>query len=137
MAPASWEPAWLGICLRQGGLGDDFLFGGHGNDTLSGGEGADVFTWLDVDLDGSTDVIKDFNKDEDDKIDLSELFEGDTRSVDEIIAQYVKVEDSDNSDNHSEIVVTKGSSSVTIEMENWTADHLTAELTNILIIKDQ
>ena len=119
-----------------GGLGDDILIGGLGDDTLTGGDGADTFKWVDGDLDGSVDVIKDFNKDEGDKIDLSELFEGDDRSVDDIISQYVKVEDTDANDNHAEIVVTKGDDRVTIELEGWNSIDLTDQLKDILIIKD-
>ncbi|MGD8121251.1 VCBS domain-containing protein [Vibrio sp. TRT 2004] len=120
----------------RGGSGNDTIIGGQGNDILVGDDGADIFTWLDGDLDGSTDVIKDFGKTEGDKIDLSELFEGDDRTVDEIIGSNdIVVANSDN-DAHAEIVVSKGGNSVTIELEGWNATQLTNELSKILIIKD-
>nr|WP_206536074.1 cadherin-like domain-containing protein [Vibrio brasiliensis] len=120
----------------RGGSGNDTIIGGQGNDILVGDDGADIFTWLDGDLDGSTDVIKDFDKAEGDKIDLSELFEGDDRTVDEIIGSNDIVVANSDSDAHAEIVVSKGGNSVTIELEGWSTTQLTAELSNILIIKD-
>ena len=121
----------------RGGSGNDTIIGGQGNDILIGDDGADIFTWLDGDLDGSTDVIKDFDKAEGDKIDLSELFEGDDRTVDEIIGSNDIVVANSDSDAHAEIVVSKGGNSVTIELEGWSKTQLTAELSNILIIKDE
>ncbi len=49
--------------IVSGGNGSDFLDGGPGNDTLVGGLGEDFFTFTVAD--GSTDVIHDFNPDED------------------------------------------------------------------------
>ncbi len=74
--------------ILNGGLGDDILYGGTGNDTLTGGKGDDIltggsgsdtFTWLKGD-DGH-DVIKDFNAEEGDRIDLSDLLGGITESL--------------------------------------------------------
>ncbi|MBD2571306.1 beta strand repeat-containing protein [Anabaena lutea] len=54
-----------------GGLGNDTLVGGFGYDTLVGGAGADKFVFNSL-LD-SSDVIKDFNSAEGDKIQVSRL----------------------------------------------------------------
>ncbi|MBT0778280.1 calcium-binding protein [Paracoccus sp. pheM1] len=60
--------------LLQGGDGSDTLAGGAGSDTLAGGLGADVFVFSAAeDLDGSIDVILDFQSNED-RIDLSGLW---------------------------------------------------------------
>lgn len=53
----------------NGGDGDDTLNGGLGSDTLIGGNGADTFVFSDL-LDGSVDVIQDFDAAQD-KIKLS------------------------------------------------------------------
>nr|CRH07959.1 Putative RTX toxins and related Ca(II)-binding proteins. 20% identity to sraP Serine-rich adhesin for platelets [Candidatus Magnetococcus massalia] len=55
-----------------GGDGDDILIGGLGDDVMYGNSGADVFYYL-AEKNGN-DTIKDFNIDEGDKIDFSELF---------------------------------------------------------------
>ncbi|MBD2629279.1 calcium-binding protein [Trichormus variabilis] len=54
-----------------GGLGNDILVGGFGNDTLVGGTGADKFVFNSI-FD-SSDIIKDFNSAEGDKIQVSQL----------------------------------------------------------------
>ncbi|KJY82464.1 hypothetical protein TW81_13720 [Vibrio galatheae] len=124
-----------GSDILYGQGGDDILVGGEGSDILVGGDGADTFKWVDGDLDSSTDVIKDFDDVEGDKIDLSELFEDDNRTVDEIIASYVTVENSDT--NNAEIVVSKGADTVTIELEGWSSADLTDQvLKDILVIKE-
>ncbi|GAA5186775.1 type I secretion C-terminal target domain-containing protein [Ferrimonas gelatinilytica] len=56
--------------------GDDLLRGGLGADILTGGNGADTFQWLSGDADGSTDRITDFNPDDGDQLDLSDLLQG-------------------------------------------------------------
>ncbi|MEG3755583.1 VCBS domain-containing protein, partial [Psychromonas arctica] len=61
-----------------GGDGDDLLTGGiGGGDILTGGDGADTFIWGDADTYGS-DSITDFNVAEGDKLDLSDLLQGET-----------------------------------------------------------
>ncbi|MFA0056622.1 Ig-like domain-containing protein [Vibrio echinoideorum] len=110
--------------ILDGGLGDDFLFGGEGSDTLTGGEGADLFTWLDGDLDGSADVIKDFDVNEGDKIDLSELFEElDSNEIDSLLGD-IKDSVSSNGNSGSIVTVTKGGDSVSIEFEGVATDDL-------------
>jgi len=58
----------------EGGAGADVLIGGPGIDSLNGGPGADLFVF--TGLGGGTDVIRDFNPAEGDRIDLSLLFAG-------------------------------------------------------------
>ncbi|TFH89399.1 Ig-like domain-containing protein, partial [Vibrio ouci] len=121
----------------RGGSGNDTIIGGAGNDILVGDDGADIFKWVDADLDDSVDIIKDFDKDEGDKIDLSDLFEGDTNDVDQIIADHISVTESSDAEHHAEIIVTKGTDKVTIELEGWSMSDLTDQvLKDILIIKD-
>ena len=69
-----------------GGAGNDTLIGGKGNDTLTGGSGADLFVWKA----GHTgnDVITDFKASEGDRIDLSELLQGEKGST---IDNYLKM----------------------------------------------
>ncbi|WP_298943670.1 VCBS domain-containing protein, partial [uncultured Psychromonas sp.] len=66
-----------GADTLDGGLGDDILTGGIGTDILTGGDGADTFIWTDSDTYGS-DSITDFNVEEGDKLDLSDLLQGET-----------------------------------------------------------
>lgn len=47
-----------------GGNGNDVLDGGRGNDKLIGGAGSDTFRFSSL-LDGSVDIIEDFNTDDD------------------------------------------------------------------------
>ncbi len=57
-----------------GGIGNDILVGGAGADRLYGEEGADIFV-LDR-LDGSVDKIFDFNRAEDDSLNIHDLLQG-------------------------------------------------------------
>ena len=59
----------------HGGAGADVLQGGTGNDILYGNGGADLFIWGGGDADGSTDIIKDFNLAEGDKVDAKALLD--------------------------------------------------------------
>jgi hypothetical protein len=59
----------------NGGADNDFLQGGTGNDILYGNGGADLFIWGGGDADGSTDIIKDFNLAEGDKVDAKALLD--------------------------------------------------------------
>ncbi|MGE8406804.1 MAG: immunoglobulin-like domain-containing protein, partial [Pseudomonas sp.] len=69
-----------------GGEGDDLLFGGKGNDTLTGGSGADTFVWKAGDT--GNDIIKDFKPAEGDRLDLSDLLQGEKAST---IDNYLKI----------------------------------------------
>ncbi|HEY0902173.1 MAG TPA: type I secretion C-terminal target domain-containing protein, partial [Micavibrio sp.] len=57
-----------------GGIGDDILVGGAGADRLYGEEGADIFV-LDTD-DGQVDTIYDFNRAQNDSINIHDLLQG-------------------------------------------------------------
>ncbi|WP_279610984.1 calcium-binding protein, partial [Vibrio gelatinilyticus] len=116
-----------------GGEGEDVLSGGAGNDILSGGDGADTFEWLDADLDGSTDTIRDFSLEEGDKIDLSDIFDDVDGTIDEIISEHITVSDSDGV---TEITLTKGDQNVMIEIEGLAADTVRDNLNDLLIIKE-
>jgi Ca2+-binding RTX toxin-like protein len=61
----------------HGGAGADVLQGGTGNDILFGNAGADLFIWGGGDNGavGSTDIIKDFNLTEGDKVDAKALLD--------------------------------------------------------------
>ncbi|WP_434704541.1 retention module-containing protein [Pseudomonas sp. Z1-12] len=65
--------------ILLGGTGSDTLIGGQGNDTLIGGLGGDTFVWKSGDT--GTDVIKNFNYAEGDRIDLRDLLQGETGST--------------------------------------------------------
>jgi Ca2+-binding RTX toxin-like protein len=79
----------MGNDILYGQGGADILIGGAGNDILFGGTGADTFVWgksLNTttgnlvtngtnDADGSTDIIKDFNLAEGDKVDAKALLD--------------------------------------------------------------
>lgn len=62
-----------GVDAIIGAAGDDIIYGGQGNDILYGGSGADTFVWRESDLDGGTDIIKDFSLLGGDKINLADL----------------------------------------------------------------
>ncbi|EOG7773789.1 VWA domain-containing protein, partial [Vibrio cholerae] len=117
-----------------GGEGNDILIGGLGNDILTGGSGDDLFKWVDGDLDGSTDLITDFTIHQD-KIDLSDLFPDETRTLDQLLDSHV-IEISGQGQN-SEIVINKGPTEhVTIQLDGVAASDLLSNLENIIQIKD-
>ncbi|WP_211263092.1 VWA domain-containing protein [Vibrio nereis] len=131
--------------IVDGGAGDDVLYGqggsdtligGVGNDILTGGEDADIFTWLDGDLDGSTDSIKGFDVAEGDKIDLSDLFADAT--ADDVTTILNNISDSaqDTESGVSIKVENSAHEHVTIELDGLSAADITNNLDNIFIIKD-
>lgn len=69
-----------GSDVLDGRKGNDILIGGKGGDIKSGGKGADTFAYLklndSVPRKGKIDLITDFSSTEDDKIDLSEIYNG-------------------------------------------------------------
>ncbi len=69
-----------------GGEGNDYLIGGKGDDILTGGSGADTFVWKAGDV--GNDVIKDFKPAEGDRLDLSDLLQGEKGST---IDNYLKL----------------------------------------------
>ncbi|WP_338485543.1 Ig-like domain-containing protein [Pseudomonas trivialis] len=74
----------------SGGAGNDVLVGGKGDDVLSGGAGADTFVWLkgDTNTSGGFDRITDFKHGEGDKLDLSDLLQGNN---DNNLSNYLKL----------------------------------------------
>ncbi|MFJ4445861.1 immunoglobulin-like domain-containing protein, partial [Pseudomonas sp. NPDC089422] len=72
--------------LLFGGAGNDTLIGGKGNDILSGGAGADTFAWKAGDI--GQDVIKDFKLSEGDRLDLTDLLQGERGTT---IDNYLKI----------------------------------------------
>jgi VCBS repeat-containing protein len=78
--------------ILNGGNGNDILIGGKGNDTLTGGAGADTFAWKAGDTNsGGFDVIKDFNSSEGDKIDLSDLLQGENGNNVNDLTKYLQI----------------------------------------------
>ncbi|WP_336334903.1 retention module-containing protein [Pseudomonas putida] len=78
--------------ILLGGSGKDTLIGGQGDDILIGGSGADTFVWKAGDT--GNDVIKDFKQSEKDRIDLSDLLQGEKGST---IDNYLKMSFADGS----------------------------------------
>ncbi|QXH48832.1 LapA family giant adhesin [Pseudomonas xanthosomatis] len=72
--------------LLFGGAGNDTLIGGKGNDIMTGGAGADTFVWKAGDT--GQDVIKDFKVSEGDRLDLSDLLQGERGTT---IDNYLKI----------------------------------------------
>ncbi len=120
----------------DGGIGDDILIGGIGNDTLTGGADADIFTWLDGDLDGSKDTIKDFDVDEGDKIDLSDLFGDITDDDVSTILSSIEQSAKDTDGSVTIEVQNNANEHVTIELEGLSAADITNNLDSMFIIKD-
>ncbi|MEH0344009.1 VCBS domain-containing protein [Vibrio cholerae] len=124
----------VGKDTLYGGSGNDTLIGGLGDDILTGGSGEDLFKWVDGDLDNSKDRITDFTIGQD-KIDLSDLFSDETRTLDQLLNSHV-IEITDKGQN-SEIVINKGPTEhVTIQLDGVTAGDLLSNLENIIQIKD-
>ena len=83
----------------SGGSGNDVIVGGPGSDTMSGGGGSDIFAYSPADLDGSTDVISDFELGQDgDILDLSAIFaETGIEDVQDLIDQdYLTIQEAGN-----------------------------------------
>ncbi|WP_460147384.1 calcium-binding protein [Pseudomonas sp. H2_H03] len=106
----------------SGGAGNDILVGGKGNDTLTGGAGADTFVWLKGDT--GSDTVTDFKHGEGDKLDLSDLLQGNN---DTNLSSYLKLT-TDASGNSTLSVSSSGSftaqggtADVTIKIDgaNW------------------
>jgi Ca2+-binding RTX toxin-like protein len=121
----------------DGGAGDDTLIGSAGNDTLIGGTGADVFKWQLGD--SGSDVVKDFNLDEGDKLSLQDLLP-DTVSV-ENLSSYLDISEVVNSESGTTTVTVKfdstGLSSFTTPTQTITLENtaLTFDSTDDLMAK--
>ncbi|HCJ7274037.1 TPA: cadherin-like domain-containing protein, partial [Vibrio cholerae] len=124
----------LGDNVLYGGSGNDILIGGLGDDILTGGSGDDLFKWVDGDLDNSKDRITDFTIGQD-KIDLSDLFPDETRTLDQLLNSYV-IEISGQGQN-SEIVINNGhDNQLTIQLDGVSFNELTNQLASIIQIKE-
>ncbi|MGT3765396.1 cadherin domain-containing protein [Vibrio cholerae] len=120
--------------VLRGDSGNDILIGGLGNDILTGGSGEDLFKWVDGDLDNSKDRITDFTIGQD-KIDLSDLFSDETRTLDQLLNSHV-IEITDKGQN-SEIVINKGSTEhVTIQLDGVAASDILSHLGDIFKMHD-
>jgi len=94
--------------------GGNVLDGGLGNDLLVGGAGADIFAWS-RDSMGGTDIVKNFNQAEGDKLHFSDLFGGGTDSG-QLLANLL---DSHGAwDSHNQVfTANNGQESITV---SWT-----------------
>jgi Ca2+-binding RTX toxin-like protein len=70
---------------------DDVISGGMGRDVLRGGAGSDTFVWSLSDIGSSTDVIRDFNFEQGDRLDFSELFNS-VHITTENIGSYIQIQ---------------------------------------------
>jgi Ca2+-binding RTX toxin-like protein len=77
--------------VLRGDNGNDLLNGGMGSDVMYGGNGLDTFVFDLVGNDGSLDVIKDFSKNQGDKIDISDLLSS-YDPLDDALADFVQLE---------------------------------------------
>ncbi|WP_208640363.1 VWA domain-containing protein [Vibrio aquaticus] len=129
------------ILYGQGG--EDMLIGGLGNDILTGGEDADIFKWVDSDLDGATDVVKDFDRSEGDSLDFSDVFaDMDSDELDTML----RILDLDPSDvtvgdysitfNESgldtSMTLSKGANTVTVDFNGVSSSDITSSLIETL-----
>lgn len=64
---------WEGDDALVGGGGNDRFYGGSGADAMFGGTGADTFVFEDDALSADMDIVKDFNPEEGDVLDISDL----------------------------------------------------------------
>ncbi|WP_139046593.1 Ig-like domain-containing protein [Vibrio cidicii] len=118
----------------DGGLGDDILYGqggndtligGFGNDILTGGEGADIFKW--VDMETASDRVIDFNVEQGDKLDLSDLFDDMPKADIETLLADLGEGDSKGSvgdvsievtnENGAHLTIVKGGQTLTIDFD--------------------
>ena len=73
-----------------GGEGDDLLYGGDGLDTLFGGGGADAFIFEAISAYNDVDTIQDFDENDGDQIDVSDLLSGITINAGNI-SDYIEI----------------------------------------------
>ncbi|EJK2114797.1 cadherin-like domain-containing protein, partial [Vibrio navarrensis] len=114
----------LGDDVLYGGSGDDILIGGLGNDILTGGEGADIFKW--VDMETASDRVTDFNVEQGDKLDLSDLFDDMSKTdIESLLADLegdskgsvgdVSIEVTN--ENGTQLTIVKGGHTLTIDFD--------------------
>ncbi|WP_412072337.1 type I secretion C-terminal target domain-containing protein [Pseudomonas fluorescens] len=115
--------------IPTGGLDNDTLIGGQGNDTLTGGSGADTFVWKAGDT--GTDVIKDFNASQGDRIDLRDLLQNESGST---IDNFLKITtvggvsslevNSAGQFNSTNAAAAKADVTIKLEGNNWSSANL-------------
>ncbi|MDO5622335.1 MAG: type I secretion C-terminal target domain-containing protein [Paracoccus sp. (in: a-proteobacteria)] len=102
----------------HGGAGNDSLTGGAGADRLTGGAGADVFIFEKLSDSGVTattrDTIRDFNRAEGDKIDLSQL---DADSLTDGVQAFSFIGSDDFSGTAGELRFTQGRTITVVEAD--------------------
>ncbi|EPF2930802.1 Ig-like domain-containing protein [Vibrio navarrensis] len=135
----------LGDDVLYGGSGDDILIGGLGNDILTGGEGADIFKW--VDMETASDRVTDFNVEQGDKLDLSDLFDDMSKADIETLLADLGEGDSKGSvgdvsievtnENGAHLTIVKGGQTLTIDFDGVSAADITSSLMdNLNHLKD-
>ncbi|HCK33076.1 MAG TPA: hypothetical protein DHW10_05985, partial [Rhodospirillaceae bacterium] len=80
-----------GVDRLYGGYGDDALYGFLGADTLYGGAGADIFVIMAEDYAGTGgDFIRDFNVNEQDALDISDILDGFFDAATDLLSDFVQ-----------------------------------------------
>ena len=103
-----------------GGAGDDTIIGGEGDDLLTGGSGADVFQFNDGDegtVDSpAVDTIEDFNIEEGDVLDLSDMLVGESVETIDAFLDFGTVEE--DGVTSTQILVKDGADGQTVQQIN-------------------
>lgn len=98
-----------GADLLHGGTGDDALYGNDGLDTLFGGAGADDFIFESASAFNHIDVIKDFNANDNDAIDIADVLDTYYTAGVDVLTDFVQI--TTNGANSELRVDTTGSAS--------------------------
>jgi hypothetical protein len=119
--------------ILNGGAGDDILRGGLGNDTLNGGADRDLFVWQrgDLNTSGGRDVIQDLNPTQGDRIDLSDLLQGEN---DGNILNYLRVDTATSTllvSSTGVLNATGSNADVTIELDNGSGGNFNINPNNL------
>jgi surface adhesion protein len=112
-----------------GNAGNDTLVGGRGNDTLWGGSGADNFVWRAGDT--GNDIIRDLNRVEGDRIDLSDLLQGENEAN---ILNYLRVDTATSTllvSSTGVLDATGSNADVTIKLENGSGGNFNINPNNL------
>ncbi|SDG97832.1 type I secretion C-terminal target domain (VC_A0849 subclass), partial [Pseudomonas benzenivorans] len=101
----------------DGGVGNDILIGDAGDDILFGGTGADTFVWATGDT--GNDVIKDLNLGQGDRIDLSDLLQGENdANIDDYLQVVTTATETVLQVSSTGQLNAGGSADVTVTLEN-------------------
>lgn len=131
--------------LVHGGIGNDILYGDAGNDTLYGddgldnlygGTGADAFMFLKETAFKNIDVINDFSKTQNDKINIKDLLQGYdplTKAITDFVQittsgsnSILKVDADGGANGFVQIATIKGVTGLTDELSLLNSGHLVA-----------